>query len=86
MDSTYHATKYLIYALQNPTPTSPLVKIVNEYKEALKTLAEISRKENPPSVLPRVPLRAVGQKKIKEVNQEGTRMKSSLQSNPFTNS
>ena len=85
MDATYHAAQDLMYALQNPEPASPLVKSVNGHKEALKTLKEIFRKANPPAVPPRVPVREVGQKKLQEVNQEGTQIKSALQSNPFTN-
>ena len=53
MDATYHAAQDIIYALYNPEPASPLVKLVNVNKEALQTLAEIFRKENPPAVPPR---------------------------------
>ena len=49
MDATYHAAQDLIYTLQNPAPASPLVKLGNGHKEALKTLADIFRKANPPS-------------------------------------
>ena len=38
MDATYHAAQDLIYALQNPTPASSLVKLVNGHKEELWTL------------------------------------------------
>ena len=79
MDATNHAAQVLVYALQNPAPEIPLVKLGNVKKEALMNLAEIYRKENPPSVPPRVPVREVGQKKLQEVNQEGTQMKSSPQ-------
>ena len=40
---------------------------------------------NHPAVPPRMPVRKVGQKKLQEVNQEGTQMKSAPQSNPITN-
>ena len=86
MDATYHSAKYLIYALHNPAPERLLVKIVNGHKETLRTLAEIFRKANPPAVPLRVPVRELGQNKLQEVNQEGTQMKSALQSKPFTNS
>ena len=86
VDATFHATQDLIYALQNPTPVIPLVKLGNGKKEALRTLAEIFRKANPPAVPLRVPVRELGQNKLQEVNQEGTQMKSALQSKPFTNS
>ena len=49
------------------------------------TLAEIFRKANPPAVTPKVTPREVVQKKLQEVNQEGTQMKSAPQSNLFTN-
>ena len=57
MDATYHAAHDLIYALHNPAPESPLVKLGNGHKEALETLAEILRKSNPPAVPPRAPVR-----------------------------
>ena len=75
MDATYHATQNLIYALNNPAPASPLVKLGHVHKEALKTLSHIFRKANPPAVPPRVPFREVGQRKLQELNQEGTQMK-----------
>ena len=76
MDATYHATQNLIYALHNPAPASPLVKLGHGHKEALNTLADIFRKANPPAVPPRVSVREVGQKKPQEVNQEVTQTKS----------
>ena len=85
MDETYHAAQSFIYALQNPEPAISLVKLGNGNKEALMTLVEIFKKTNPPAVLPRVPVRKLGQKKLQEVNQEGTQMKSAPQSNPLTN-
>ena len=50
MSSTYatiHATHDLIYALQNPEPSSPLVKLVNIPKGKLITLEKIFRKATP---------------------------------------
>ena len=79
MDATYHASQDLIYALQNLAPASPLLKLGHDNKEALKTLADVSRKANTPSVPPKVPAREVDQKKIQEVNQEGTQMKRASQ-------
>ena len=76
VDANYHAAQDLIYALHNPAPAIPLVQLRNLHKEALKTLVEIFRKANPPAVPLRVPVREVGQKKLQEVNQEGTQMKS----------
>ena len=46
-DVTIHATQDLIYALQNPSPEIPLVKLWNSHKEALKSLVEIFRKAIP---------------------------------------
>ena len=86
MDATYHYAQDLIYALQNPSPTSPLVKLGHGHKEALKNLADIFRKSSPQAVPPRVPVREVGQKKLQEMNQEGTQMKGSSQSHPIPNS
>ena len=48
MDATYHAAKDLRYALQNTSHKITLVKLGNGHKEALKTLADIFRKANPP--------------------------------------
>ena len=79
MDVTYHAAQDLIYALHNTAPAIPLVKLGCGHKEALKTLAKIFRKANPPAVPPRVPVRYVVQRKLQEVNQEGTQMKITIQ-------
>ena len=75
MDATYHSAQDLIYSIHNPAPKSLLVKLFIGHKGALKTLADIFRKSNPPAVHPRVPVREVGQKKLQEMNQEGTLMK-----------
>ena len=79
MDANYHDAHNLIYALQNPVPSIPLIKPGNGNKEAFINLAEIIRKENPPAVPPRVPSRELYQKKLQEMNQEGTQMKSAPQ-------
>ena len=70
MDATYHASQDLIYALPNPEPAIPLVKLGHGHKESLNNLAGIFRKANPPAVPPRVPVREVGQNKLQEVNQD----------------
>ena len=57
IDENFHAAQDLIYERQNPASEIPLVKLVNGPKEALRTLAEISRKSSPPVVTPRVPVR-----------------------------
>ena len=44
IDANYHAAQDIIYALQNPAYASPLVKLGNGHKEALKDLADIFRK------------------------------------------
>ena len=82
---TYHSTPDLIHALQNPAPASSLLNLGNGHKESLKTLADIFRKVNPPAEPSRVPVREGGQKKSKEMNQEGTQIKRAPQSNPITN-
>ena len=64
MDATYHAAQYLIYALHDPAPASPLVKLGNGHNEALNTLAEIFRKSNSPAVPLRVPVSELGQNKL----------------------
>ena len=69
MDANYHSAQDLIYALHNPSPTSPLVELGTGHKESLNTLAKIFRKANPPAVPTRVPVREVGQKKLQEVSQ-----------------
>ena len=53
-DATIHAEQYLICALQNPAPDSPLVTLVNEHNEALISLADIFGKSTSPEVLLRV--------------------------------
>ena len=85
MDATYHASQDIIYAIHNPSPTRPLLKLGHVHKEALKTLANIYRKANPPEVPLRVPVREEVQKKLQELNQEGTQTKRSPQSKPITN-
>ena len=85
MDANYHSAQDLIYALHNPSPAIPLVKLLNVQKVSLKTLANIFIKANPPAVPPRVPVREEGQKKFQEINQEGNQMKRAPQSNPITN-
>ena len=64
MDATYHTAQYLIYLLHNLVLAIPLLKLEHGHKEALKTLADIFRKVNPPAVPPRVPVREVGQTKL----------------------
>ena len=58
---------------------------MNVHKDSLSTLSEIFRKANLPAVPPRVSVRGVVQKKLQEVNQEGTKMIISPQSKTFTN-
>ena len=83
--ATIHATRDLIYAIQNTASASPLFKPGNGHKESLRTPKERSRIENPPTVLPRVTVRAVVQEKLQDVKQERDQMKTASQSKPFTN-
>ena len=85
MDATYHAAQDIIYTLQNPAPTIPLIKLGHGHKEEFKTLAKVLRPANPAALPPGVPVGEVGQKKLQEMNQEVTQMKSTPQSNPVTN-
>ena len=39
MNATYHVAQDLFYALQNPEPAIPLIKLENGYKESFRTLA-----------------------------------------------
>ena len=48
-DATFHAAQDLVYALQNPAPENPLIKLGNGHKEALRNLDEIFIKKNPSS-------------------------------------
>ena len=66
VDATYHAAKYLIYALYNPELAYLLVKLGHGPKEALKTLTDIFRKAKTPELPSRVPVREVGQKNSKK--------------------
>ena len=56
-DANVHSAKDLIYALQNPSPEIPLVKLVNGHKYSFMTLSEIFRKASALAVLPRMPVR-----------------------------
>ena len=60
VDATYHAAQDFIYAIDNPAPARPLVKLGNGHKEAFRILAEIFRKANPTAVPTMVPVREVG--------------------------
>ena len=75
MDANYHAAQELIYALHNPAPTSPLLKLGKLHQESLKNLADIFRKANHQAVPQRVPVREVGQRRLQKVNHGGTQMK-----------
>ena len=86
IDATFHDAQDLIYALQNPEPASPLVKLYNGHKDSLRDLSEIFKKSNPSAVPPRVPVGEVVQEKLQEVNQKRAQMKIAPQSKPFTNS
>ena len=80
-----HAAQDLIYALQNPAPAIPQVKLGKIHKKSLRYLMEILRKSTPPALPLKVPVRGAYQEKLQQVNQERTQMKMSSQSNPFTN-
>ena len=56
-DEKIQSVKDLIYALHNPEPKIPLVKLVNSLKELLIYLVEIFIKATPPAVPPRVPVK-----------------------------
>ena len=57
MDATYYDAQYIIYAIQNPEPVSPLLKLRHGHKKELNTLANIFRKSNPPALTLRVTVR-----------------------------
>ena len=80
--ATFHETHDLIYSLQNPALASPLIKLGNGHNEAFSTLYELFRKASSPSVPLKVPVREIVQEKLKEANQEISRMKSASQSKP----
>ena len=83
--ATFHAARDLVYALQNPAPTSPLVKLGNGHKGELSNLVEIFRKSIPPALPLRVPVGEAVQENLEEVNQERAQMKIASQSKPVTN-
>ena len=60
-DAKIYAAQDLTFALQNPEPEIPLVKLVNSQKKSLISLAEIFRKSAPPAVPMRVPVRGAYQ-------------------------
>ena len=37
-DATFHTAQNIMYALHNPAPEIPLVKLVNGHKKALRTI------------------------------------------------
>ena len=61
IDETFHVSKYLIYALQNPAPANPLAKLGNGHKEEMSTLEEIFSKASPPEIPLRMPVREIVQ-------------------------
>ena len=61
VDTTFHAAQDLVYALHNPAPAIPLVKLGNGHTEAFIVLAEMFRKDIPPAVPTRVPVREIVQ-------------------------
>ena len=69
IDTTFHDSHDLIYALKNPAPEKPLAKLGNGHKETLRNLAEIFSRYRPPEIPLRVPVREIFQEKPKEVNQ-----------------
>ena len=77
--ATFHAKRYSINALQNPSPEIPLVKLGNGHTETLRTPAEIFKKANPPAVPPRVPVRGAYQEKLQQVIQYITQMEIAYQ-------
>ena len=82
MSSTYatiHAAQDLIYALHNPEPSIPIVKLRNAHKEALRYLSEIFRKTTSPVLSSMVTVRGAYQEKLQQVNQEITQMKDAYQ-------
>ena len=85
MDANFHAPQDLIFALHNPAPETPLLKLGNGHKEAFSNLAKIFRKANPSAVPLMVPVRGVIQEKLQEVNQEVTQIKIAPQSKPIPN-
>ena len=68
-DATIHAKQYLICALQNPAPDSPLVTLVNEHNEALISLADIFGKSTSPTEPPGAPVEGEYQDKLQHMNQ-----------------
>ena len=65
MDATYHAAQDQIYALHNPAPASPLVKLGHGHKEALNILSDIFIKAKTSAVPLMVPIREVDQIKLR---------------------
>ena len=85
VDATYIDAQDIIYPLHHLAPETPLVKLGNVQKEALRNQADIFIKLNSPTMPPRVPVREINQKKLQELNQEVTIIKITPQSKPFTN-
>ena len=54
IDADIHDEQYLIHALQNPAPASPLVTLGNEHNEKLRYLTNILDKATSPEIPPRV--------------------------------
>ena len=53
-NAAIHVAQYLVHALHNPAPASPLVTLGDAHTEALRTLAEISNNAPPRAIPPRV--------------------------------
>ena len=65
INAYYHSAQYLIYALQNPLPAIPLVKLGHGHKEALNILSDIFIKAKTSAVPLMVPIREVDQIKLR---------------------
>ena len=78
-DATIHAVQDLIIALQNPSPSRPLVTVINVHKEALIYLANIFGKAAPSAVPQRVPINEAYPEKLQQVNQEENKIKNPYQ-------
>ena len=80
-DATIHAVQDLIIALQNASPSRPLVTVINVHKEALIYLANIFGKAAPSAVPQRVPINEAYPEKLQQVNQEENKIRKSKQVN-----
>ena len=69
-DANIHAAQYLIHALKNSVPSSPLVTLRNAHKGVLRYLADIFGISISPEEPPRVPIEEAYPDNLQQLNKK----------------